>query len=1231
MFGNHCSRVGVYDAIWRFIRNSHYRIPVDDLVNIVVTQGRRLCDVLIHFCFVQEVTGYVRTAPQGKFADEPSVGRTRNMVHGMMVGFLLFLNSQIGGAFFMNAGNRVGEITPTNPTVSVNQILELNCTVYEDSGLNASMLFWEDYTGSRVPRDAMISAGERTLLFRKNITSVNEEGHYVCKRTDVDGLPRSSVGSAHLVTEYEPVRDVKIFSCILHQHEKFSCSWDLGKYKHRAYLDIKIVMSTDNGRTTIPCPQRKVLQNCTWTAADGEIGSMSRIVLLNITNKEFKIRKSFRRDYITRYITKYNPTNTIDVRHENCTECKCVTVSWEGLPGIKELSSRVSVKSLSAWNKDSWVHNVKVKTRLNVCNLVPASVYKVEIQLKPTGGKYYSEAKKVEFTTCSTAPSKKPTMFSSGYSASKCDGNSIFRTVTIYWKKIPKKNRNGKLTHYEITSDSGNQTRVGASNSFGYISIPCEGSRVISVRGCNRQGCSTEASITIPSYENITPLRFVVMESSGRSKWHLSWFEAVHQTAADIVWCSGLPAVLQCKDEIRTLRMNGSNHSIVLDSDTVDAPVDSVIFGVAILNEQNISSGIRWQKECRYIRNTVPNNITDVELLPEAPENSLMVSWSAVTCDASITHNVYVHSYLITYCEISSQGHCKGEPNRIEVSASGKTQLTIKDLVPDATYGVWVRAVSLTNQGPISIMVTGQPTNNDLSDGALGGIVVAGGFTLVLVLSGIVYILRHLGNKLGIHEKYPIQTIQIVPMKSMSREDPDINSENYTTRTPLLAIKGQSSVETSFHSDSQETLIKYLDRSRQRIPSSNSCSDQLEVIGSKGGKKENNAHGSVTLSLPNLSPSSGESMIKERLVLNGDSPVISTNYVRATTVTVQGLQQSSADSTNDSNTSQFESDAEECRVQWDNCYKKFEDCIPDRYPHLEMITYVVQAPQTNFTSRNSCEDDIDANGSRENLKQPMDNPEIENYKGGLYEYINGQNNILNASPDCLTDCSVHDAQYVSNNTEDWCQDPSDENDKSLVSVEQSDYVSDKIEDWCDRSSDENDKSLVSVEQSDYVSDKIEDGCDRSSDENDKSLVSVEQSDYVSNKIEDWCDRSPEENDKYLVSVEHPDYVSNKIEDWCDRSSDENNKSMVSVEQSDYVSDKIEDWCDRSSDENDKSLVSVSHPDYVSNKIEDWCDWSSDELSKPLVNVGQSDYVGNKIEDWCDWSSDEIDKSLVIVE
>jgi hypothetical protein len=53
-----------------------------------------------------------------------------------------------------------------------------------------------------------------------------------------------------------------------------------------------------------------------------------------------------------------------------------------------------------------------------------------------------------------------------------------------------------------------------------------------------------------------------------------------------------------------------------------------------------------------------------------------------------------------------------GQVNRERVSALGKTQYTIKDLVPDATYGVRVQAESLTTQGPVSLMVTGQPTNN---------------------------------------------------------------------------------------------------------------------------------------------------------------------------------------------------------------------------------------------------------------------------------------------------------------------------------------------------------------------------------------------------------------------------------------------------------------------------------------------------------------------------------------
>jgi hypothetical protein len=66
--------------------------------------------------------------------------------------------------------------------------------------------------------------------------------------------------------------------------------------------------SPDNGHTSFSCPQKKVLQNCTWTREKGKIaiGSMIKIVELNISNKEFGGNKSFRRDYFTRDISKYS-------------------------------------------------------------------------------------------------------------------------------------------------------------------------------------------------------------------------------------------------------------------------------------------------------------------------------------------------------------------------------------------------------------------------------------------------------------------------------------------------------------------------------------------------------------------------------------------------------------------------------------------------------------------------------------------------------------------------------------------------------------------------------------------------------------------------------------------------------------------------------------------------------------------------------------------------------------
>lgn len=72
--------------------------------------------------------------------------------------------------------------------------------MFEDSGVNVSMLYWEDKIEQRVPDDHVIPVGERTLLFRKEITSVKEEGIYTCKKSSTNGKGEI-IAHTHLVVE----------------------------------------------------------------------------------------------------------------------------------------------------------------------------------------------------------------------------------------------------------------------------------------------------------------------------------------------------------------------------------------------------------------------------------------------------------------------------------------------------------------------------------------------------------------------------------------------------------------------------------------------------------------------------------------------------------------------------------------------------------------------------------------------------------------------------------------------------------------------------------------------------------------------------------------------------------------------------------------------------------------------------------------------------------------------
>lgn len=648
---------------------------------------------------------------------------------------------------------KLGEITPKDPQVVVNETLELNCTVFEDSGVNVSMLYWEDKFEQRVPDDHVIPVGERTLLFRKEITSVKEEGIYTCKKSSTNGKGEI-IANTHLLVEYEAIRDVTNITCVIYdQKSELTCIWDLGLYHHPCFLRFNANL-TVNQESVVTCPaiiknddcKRMSQISCTWTSADATIGVLENKIDLEIRNSKYDVSsKLFQRTYYRQEITKYGPTSDINATIQEMTTCACANITWEGIPGLIRTSSKLTIHS--EW--DSKVYTTENET-LSVCDLIPDSKYNITVQVKHPNGLYYSDIKQSSFSTCSAAPSRAPTVFRSGFSSGTCY-NTLYRNVTVYWKKIPRKYQNGKLTKYILAYD-GASVSVSAENSHGQLQTPCARNSSISVYGCNEIGCSPNSTSAIPQFKDSFAPTKLIVEHHNTSAVELTWFGGEGQIEADIVWCT---ASFLCQNEINILLFKGNVTHTVLHQNEIYSSIQDVIFGVAILDKNKVSSGIRWQDPCRYKKDYEPREIRDVSLQPEPPENSLVVSWSPHLCDTSTDSNAYVHFYKIIYCQLIS-GDCKGTESSVSVLASANTQYMIQNLEPEKEYGIWVKASSLTREGPRSEIVTGRPTNNDLPSGATAGIVVTSLFVFALVFAGVMFIVRNVKHRLGFDEAFPI-------------------------------------------------------------------------------------------------------------------------------------------------------------------------------------------------------------------------------------------------------------------------------------------------------------------------------------------------------------------------------------------------------------------------------------------------------------------------------------------
>nr|XP_034311946.1 uncharacterized protein LOC105335826 isoform X9 [Crassostrea gigas] len=824
--------------------------------------------------------------------------------HWFVVGFLLSL-IPIFQAFFFQP-SRLGELTPKNPSILINQTLELNCTVFPDSGLNTSLVKFYLPLDIEPSSDMLTVVGDRTLLLKKTISKIEDEGNYICWSVNETGSPVDMVDSVSLIVEYEDVRNVTDFQCILDNtsnSQEFRCNWILGEYLHPAYLDVNIILSVDNGQNSVNCPQEKIREQCIWTEHDEpNINSMSKIVILNVTNLVFKTSKIFRKEFWTQNISKPAPPSFINASSSSLEKCGCATITWATIPGGVNTTSSVTLTS--QWNTVPLTHIVNTDSSLEVCNLVPATYYTVNIKIKPVGGMYYSNTADTDFETCHTAPSSAPHMEASGYSSGDCaDGN---RSVLVYWKKINQKYHNGPLLEYEVFVDDAEVEARGPQEVSSSLPIPCEGQHNVSVRGCNQQGCSPKASILIPSYRETVDLQRVVMEQS-ESEVHLTWFGTENEalTAVDIAWCKMRPAGFKCKDEIHILRSENAN-SIVLHQETIGQDIDEYLFGVAAINNRNISSGVTWQDECRYVKNAVPPAVQHVSLLPSLPKNSLTISWAPIKCDSG-TNNAYINQYQIIYCQQPTADTCDtSDVSMVNVSAWGITQYTLRDLRPDVEYGVMVRALSLTKEGPQSKTITGRPNNNDLSEEQVVGIVIGSIFVLIFVAAGCFCVVRQVRKALHLNEKFEIETPSVVPYRDTpSGVFPRYHSlalpSDRSSRLPLITANGTARHSSSDDSSYSEVIAIEQEGEKHCVVNSTSKSNggtlALDDIPRQISK--DSGHGSMSPTSVNQ-PTTPDKTVQEKELMS-NAEFIPHGYAKATAINTRCFHENGSFDTGEEN------------------------------------------------------------------------------------------------------------------------------------------------------------------------------------------------------------------------------------------------------------------------------------------------------------------------------------------
>ncbi|XP_033737327.1 uncharacterized protein LOC117325313 isoform X2 [Pecten maximus] len=639
-----------------------------------------------------------------------------------------------------------GSFLPNDPFYYTNETSILTCALNKPSKLiNASDLYIT-FNGTEVDQSFMTIVNETAVAFTKVVRKLEDDGKYQCRIRQVTGN-EGLIGTVTLKVDdpLEPINDIE---CIWHNwKDKLVCTWILPPYRYMQY--IKVDLSWYNGATN-KCPNMENKTVCTWSKSDASLDTITWAFILTVRNTQHGndtrqgswIQKIVKDNVKPSAVKSFNQTFT--------NESTCLLLTWvydTNIAPSREKHFRIQYSPVTdpSHNNTVWSDGDHV----TVCQLTPYTLYEFTIAVHPDRAAvkgYWSDSVTHQFRTDQDVPRAAPEMV--GYRhltepGINKQGTHAEIISTVFWKLIPKEDRNGLITRYSVNitdlSPGGVTTEkilLNTQNSNTNLNLHCNKLYNVSITAATIKGYSpVHSSLIINTTGFSQP---VLMVERNASIYNISWtvpWPADSLTSFNVVYCKQLGSQQDCSSELeKAIVPDPRTHhqTLSLKSDT------TYLFGVSLIRA-GVASAATFES-CVYVVTAAPNP-PEFSVDDSIGDNSLRISWDSIACN---NQQPYVRSFTVIWCPINKQqeNRCIGPKHSVVIPSTSKTEYIIKNLEKDVRFGVTMSSSSSSQTSRLSDMKYGTPTNNALTTGQIAGIVAAALFVTILVIAGVIFACR---------------------------------------------------------------------------------------------------------------------------------------------------------------------------------------------------------------------------------------------------------------------------------------------------------------------------------------------------------------------------------------------------------------------------------------------------------------------------------------------------------